>query len=58
MDMTMVDVSAIPGAAEGDEVVVFGESPGVSELAQAAGTIPYEIISGISQRVKRIYIEE
>jgi alanine racemase len=58
MDMTMVDVSAIPGVAEGDEVVVFGESPSVSELAQAAGTIPYEIISGISQRVKRIYIEE
>lgn len=58
MDMTMVDVTDIPGVAEGDEVVVFGEALPVPELAQAAETIPYEIVAGISQRVKRVYVEE
>ncbi|MBS1921203.1 MAG: bifunctional UDP-N-acetylmuramoyl-tripeptide:D-alanyl-D-alanine ligase/alanine racemase [Bacteroidetes bacterium] len=58
MDMTMVDITGIPDVKEGDEVIVFGKTPGIETLAQDAGTIPYEIMTGISQRVKRIYYEE
>ncbi len=58
MDMFMADVTAVPGVKEGDEVIIFGESPGVEELAEKAGTIPYEIMTGISQRVKRVYFQE
>ena len=54
MDMTLVDVTDIPGVQEGDEVVLFGESPTIEEIAQAAGTIPYEILSRIPQRVRRL----
>jgi alanine racemase len=57
MDMTMIDITGV-SANEGDEVIVFGESPSVKELAQWAGTIPYEILTNISQRVKRVYFEE
>jgi Alr-MurF fusion protein len=58
MDMTMIDVTDIPGVKEGDEVVIFGNELPVSELAQWAQTIPYEILTGVSQRVKRVYFEE
>lgn len=58
MDMTMIDVTNIPEANEGDEVIIFGELLPISKLADWAGTIPYEILTGISQRVKRIYFEE
>ncbi|MBL0152085.1 MAG: bifunctional UDP-N-acetylmuramoyl-tripeptide:D-alanyl-D-alanine ligase/alanine racemase [Chitinophagaceae bacterium] len=58
MDMFMADVTAVPGVREGDEVIIFGEDPGVEELADRAGTIPYEIMTGISQRVKRVYFQE
>jgi alanine racemase len=57
MDMTMLDISGIE-ANEGDEVIVFGEQLPVNELAAWAGTITYEILTGISQRVKRVYFEE
>lgn len=57
MDMTMLDVTGLD-VQEGDPVIVFGESPTVSEIAQLAGTIPYEILTGISQRVKRVYYQE
>ena len=57
MDMTMLDITGID-ANEGDEVIVFGEQLPVSELAKWAQTIPYEILTGISQRVKRVYFEE
>ena len=43
---------------EGDEVLVFGESLPLQKIAEWAQTIPYEIMTGISQRVKRIYLEE
>jgi len=56
MDMTMLDVTNT-GAKEGDEVIVFGEALPVSLLAKWAQTIPYEILTGISQRVKRIYYD-
>jgi Alr-MurF fusion protein len=58
MDMTMIDITGIPDVREGDEVVVFGKELSVNQLAHWAQTIPYEILTGVSQRVKRIYFEE
>lgn len=52
MDMIMVDVTDID-CEEGDEVIVFGMSPTADQLAQTAGTISYELLTAISQRVKR-----
>ncbi len=57
MDMTMIDITGID-AAEGDEVIVFGNGLPIENVAKSAGTIPYEILTGISQRVKRIYFQE
>ncbi|UUW10405.1 bifunctional UDP-N-acetylmuramoyl-tripeptide:D-alanyl-D-alanine ligase/alanine racemase [Flavobacterium plurextorum] len=54
MDMLMVDVSHIE-CKEGDSVIIFGESPTVAEMAEALKTIPYEIMTSISQRVKRVF---
>lgn len=58
MDMTMVDVTKIPDAKAGDEVVIFGKELPVDELASSMGTIPYEIFTNIAERVKRIYYQE
>lgn len=58
MDMFMVDVTNIPGVREGDDVIIFGNQLPVQQVAQWADTIPYEIMTGISQRVKRVYFEE
>ncbi|MFC1850933.1 alanine racemase [candidate division CSSED10-310 bacterium] len=59
MDMTMVDVTRIPEAAVGDEVVLFGTQMGqeieLEELASLCGTIHYELIGNISARVSRVY---
>lgn len=57
MDLMMIDLTEIPEAMEGDEVVIFGNSLSVTDLARWAGTIPYDILAGISQRVKRVYFE-
>lgn len=57
MDMCMVDISDIH-AVEGDEVIIFGENYPIWEMADAINTIPYEILTGISRRVKRIYFQE
>ena len=57
MDMLMVDVTGI-SCAEGDAVIIFGESPTVIEMAQKTHTIPYEILTSISQRVKRVFYRE
>lgn len=57
MDMTMLDITGVE-ANEGDEVIVFGSNPTVEEVAEAAETIPYEILTGISSRVKRVYFQE
>lgn len=57
MDMTMIDITDIPNVNEGDYVTVFGDALLVQELATWSGTIPYEILTGISQRVKRIYYD-
>ncbi len=58
MDMAMADVTNIDDVEEGDEVEIFGSNISVAEVAENCGTIPYEILTGIGQRVKRIYIEE
>ena len=57
MDMTMLDITGID-VNEGDEVIVFGKELPVSDMAEWAQTIAYEILTGISQRVKRVYYEE
>ncbi|MEM7102462.1 MAG: bifunctional UDP-N-acetylmuramoyl-tripeptide:D-alanyl-D-alanine ligase/alanine racemase [Bacteroidota bacterium] len=58
MDMTMIDLSGVPDAREGDEVVIFGKDLPIQELADALGTIPYEVLTGISGRVKRVFFQE
>jgi len=57
MDMTMIDVTGLD-AREGDEVIIFGAQPNIRELAQWAQTIPYEILTNVSQRVKRVFVSE
>jgi alanine racemase len=57
MDMCMIDVTDIP-AAEGDEVIVFGNVYPVTELAKDLGTIAYEALTSVSARVKRVYFQE
>jgi Alr-MurF fusion protein len=54
MDMTMLDITGI-NAREGDEVIVFGADPTIKQLADAIGTIPYEILTSISSRVNRVF---
>jgi alanine racemase len=54
MDMTMVDITGIE-ATEGDEVIIFGQHYSISDIAASIGTIPYELLTGISERVKRIF---
>ncbi len=56
MDMCMVDVTDVPGAAVGDVVTVFDKNAPVSRLAEAAGTIPYELLCSVSRRVPRIFL--
>jgi alanine racemase len=57
MDMCMIDVTDLK-VEEGDEVLIFGKDLSVNILARSAGTIPYEILSNISARVKRVYYRE
>ena len=54
MDMLMVDVTEID-CTEGDAVIIFGEKPTVSYIAKKLNTIPYEVLTSISQRVKRVF---
>jgi alanine racemase len=57
MDMLMVDITEID-CKEGTEVTIFGDNPTVSFMANQLGTIPYEIMTSISQRVKRVFYRE
>lgn len=57
MDMCMIDITGTD-IAEKDEVIVFGKENPISGLAEALDTIPYEILTGVSQRVKRVYYRE
>ena len=58
MDMCMIDVTHIPQAQAGDEVIIFGADPTAAELAAALGTIVYEVFTNVSERVTRVYVEE
>ncbi len=57
MDVCMIDVTDID-CKEGDQVEIFGDHLPVTVLSDALGTIPYEVLTGISNRVQRIYIQE
>lgn len=57
MDMCMIDVTGLP-CKEGDDVVVFGQELPISTFAKNSDTIPYEVLTGISSRVKRVYFQE
>lgn len=58
MDMTMLDISMVKNINEIDEITIFGKELPIQTLAFWAETIPYEILTAISQRVKRVYYEE
>ncbi len=60
MDICMLDVTDIPDVQEGDEAVVFGAAPHTTpeDLAKIAGTVNYEVVTGISKRVLRLYMRD
>lgn len=58
MDMTMLDVTDIESVSEGDDVIIFGSQLPVQDMASWINTIPYEMMTSVSQRVKRIYFHE
>jgi len=57
MDMCMIDITDI-AASENDEVIVFGIENPITEIAKDVGTIPYEVLTNVSRRVKRVYFQE
>lgn len=57
MDMTMVDVTDLH-CQVGDTAVIFGDDPKVEDVARAIGTIPYEILTNVSERVNRVFYQE
>ncbi|MFM6983172.1 MAG: bifunctional UDP-N-acetylmuramoyl-tripeptide:D-alanyl-D-alanine ligase/alanine racemase [Chitinophagaceae bacterium] len=57
MDMCMVDVTGID-CEEGDEAIIFGKDIRIESIAEKLNTIPYEILTSISQRVKRVYVSD
>ncbi len=58
MDMCMIDISNIPLAKEGSDVIIFGKNRPVQDFASQAQTIPYEAFTAVSSRVKRVYFSE
>lgn len=58
MDICMIDVTEIDDVSAGEEVVIFGEPLPLPEIASDMNTIPYEVITGISERIKRVYYQE
>ena len=57
MDMCMIDLTNIP-AKEGDNVIIFGSEIPISKFAKEMETIPYEVLTNVSRRVKRVYFQE
>ena len=55
MDMAMVDITHIPKAQVGDIVEVFGQNISAAEIAKKINTIPYEVLTSVSERVKRVF---
>ena len=58
MDLTMIDITDICGVKEGDLVEIFGKGQSVLEVAEKIGTIPYEVLTSISHRVKKVFYKE
>lgn len=60
MDSCMIDITGIEGVEEGDEVTIFSAEKGntAADMATVLGTIPYEVLTSVAKRVKRIYINE
>jgi alanine racemase len=63
MDLCMVDITELVEkkgieVKEGDEVIVFGDQYPLANLAADMGTIPYEILTSLSRRIKRVYFHE
>jgi alanine racemase len=57
MDMCMLDLTNVE-VQEGDEVIVFGDCNSISDVAQRMNSIPYEVLTSVSRRVKRVYYQE
>ncbi|MCQ2300048.1 MAG: bifunctional UDP-N-acetylmuramoyl-tripeptide:D-alanyl-D-alanine ligase/alanine racemase [Bacteroidales bacterium] len=57
MDMCFVDVTGIP-CQEGDDVIIFGDARLLNQMSEAADTIPYEVLTSVAPRVKRVYYQE
>lgn len=57
MDICMIDVTDVD-CKVGDQVEIFGKNISVMEIADALGTIPYEVLTSVSSRVKRVYYRE
>jgi len=57
MDMTMVDITDVPNVQEGDEVIIFNKALTITELSQKIDTIPYEVLTSVSERVKRVFYQ-
>ncbi len=58
MDLCMADVSSMDNVQEGTEIEIFGKNAPIEELAGLVDTIPYEILCGISPRVKRVFLQD
>ncbi|MFI3294722.1 MAG: alanine racemase [Rikenellaceae bacterium] len=58
MDTTILDITGIEGVSEGDQVEIFGGGGSLTAMARACGTIDYEILTGVSSRIKRLYIND
>ena len=58
MDVAMIDVTDIPDVHEGDRVEIFGEHLPVTVLSDVLGTIPYEVLTSVSSRVKKVYYQD
>jgi len=56
MDMTMIDITGVI-AKEGDEVIVFGDNPTIIDQSKAIGTISYELLTSVGERVKRVFFK-
>ncbi|MDD4672926.1 MAG: bifunctional UDP-N-acetylmuramoyl-tripeptide:D-alanyl-D-alanine ligase/alanine racemase [Bacteroidales bacterium] len=58
MDTCSVDITDIEGVKEGSAVIVFGDEPSIVQIANQLETIPYEVLTSVSRRVKRVYVQE
>jgi alanine racemase len=57
MDMTMVDLTDLPGAADGTEAVLFGDDPDAWEVAERAGTNAWAALTAVGGRLPRVYVK-